>query len=376
METPPPRPNAPGPSRIVELDALRGLAAIAVVAYHYSRETPWFNRGLYAGLVGLDLFFVLSGFLISSILLSHGGRPGFHRSFYGRRGLRIWPAYYLLILGVAAVVAIDPAVGTLRGLPAYLTFTQNLPYYWSDHAPTLARAAELTWSLAVEEQFYLAWPILLGVVGASRMRPLALALIVAAIAARQSGFHSWILICHCDAFAIGGLLALSLRERGMDGSSRGPARRFALGGAACLFYLLVVLPMLGGRPFDEERGPWAFNLTIVAAFFACLIGLIVLHAGHPALAPLRARWLTSLGTISYGIYLYHIAVLLACEWLLRRCGLPTLAAPGIAAPVTVVVASASWAWIETPILRIKDRFPYRRPAPITVPEAVLVAPSS
>src|SRR5438552_894440 len=114
------------PARVVELDALRGLAAVAVVAYHYSRETPWLDRGLYAGLIGLDLFFVLSGFLISSIILGHGG-PGFLRSFYARRALRIWPAYYLLIVGMALVVAIDPEVGTLRGLPSYLTFTQNLP---------------------------------------------------------------------------------------------------------------------------------------------------------------------------------------------------------------------------------------------------------
>jgi peptidoglycan/LPS O-acetylase OafA/YrhL len=200
------------------------------------------------------------------------------------------------------------------------------------------------------------------------MRPMALALIVASLAARQSGFHSWVLICHCDAFAMGGLLALALAlaDRGTADTSRALARRFALLGSACLVYLLVVLPLLGGRPLDEERGPWALNLTVVAAFFASVIGLVVLHAGRPSLAPLRARWLTRLGTISYGIYLYHIAVLLACVWLLRRLGLPTIAAPAISAPLTLAVASASWAWIETPFLRLKDRFPYRRPAPSPV----------
>ncbi len=328
--------------------------------------------------MGLDLFFVLSGFLISSIILSDGGRPGFLRSFYVRRGLRIWPAYYLLIFGVALAVAINPEVGTLRGLPNYLTFTQNLSYYGSDHAPALARPAELTWSLAVEEQFYLAWPLLLSLVGVSRMRPLALSLIVAAIAARQSGFHSWILICHCDAFAVGGLLALALRGRGgAEVSSRGLTLRLAAVGSGCFFYLLVVLPLLGGRPFDEERGPWALNLTVVAAFFACGIGLVVGHSGHAVLAPLRARWLVSLGTISYGIYLYHIAALLSCDWLLRRSGLSTSLAPFLAAPLTVALAAASWARIEKPFLRLKDRFPYRRPL-VDPPshEAGLVAGSS
>jgi peptidoglycan/LPS O-acetylase OafA/YrhL len=371
MGTPVSPPIAPAPgrrgssTRIAELDALRALAAIAVVAYHYSRETPWFDRGLYAGLMGLDLFFVLSGFLISSIILANGGGPGFLRSFYVRRGLRIWPAYYLLIAGVALTVAIVPDVGTLHGLPYYLTFTQNLPYYWSDHVPSLARPAELTWSLAVEEQFYLVWPLLLGLVGARRMRPLALALVTAAIAARRAGFHSWILIAHCDAFAIGSLLALVMREStGAGPSSRQLSRRLTVAATACLFYLLVGLPLMGGRPFDEESGPWALNLTVVAGFFACVIGLLVLHAGHPVLAPLRARWLARLGTISYGIYLYHIAVLLACAWMLDRVGLPTIAAPAIAGPLTVAVATASWAWIESPVLRLKDWFAYGRTAAV------------
>ncbi len=355
-----PRPIALALTRVAELDAVRGLAAIAVVAYHYGLETPWFDCGLYAGLVGLDLFFVLSGFLISSIILDQGGGAGFLRSFYVRRGLRIWPAYYLLIPSAAAI----GEGGSFRARPAYLTFTQNLPYYWSDHAPTLGRSAELTWSLAVEEPFYLAWPILLGLIGACRMRLMALALIFGAIAARQSGFHSWILLCHVDAFAVGGLLAATLGGRGAEGSRAVLTRRFALIGLGGFLYLAVALPLLRGRPFDEERGPWALNLTVVPAFFASLIGLVVLHAGHPALAPLRARWLTGLGTISYGIYLYHIAVLLACGEALRRLGLPTTAAPLVAAPLTVAVARASWRWVETPFLRFKDRFPYRRPSPI------------
>ena len=164
------------------------------------------------------------------------------------------------------------------------------------------------------------------------MRPLALALIVAALAARQAGFHSWILICHCDAFAMGGLLAWSLGGHGADGPPRVLARRLALLGTACVFYLTVALPLLGGRPFDEECGPWALNLSVVAAFFASLIGVVVLHAGHPALAPLRTLWLTWLGTMSY-VNLYQIAVLLACAWLLLRLGLPTIVAPLIAAPL-------------------------------------------
>src|SRR5579875_3235821 len=115
--------------RIAELDALRGIAALGIVSYHYGLDSGWISQVTKLGINSLELFFVLSGYLISSIILAHTGGRGFLTTFYLRRGLRIWPAYYAFALVVAAAVLVRPALGDLRGLPQHLTFTQNIQGY-------------------------------------------------------------------------------------------------------------------------------------------------------------------------------------------------------------------------------------------------------
>jgi len=102
--------------RIPELDALRGLAAIAIVAFHFGDHTPLHDRLLYVGAISLELFFVLSGYLISTIILEHTGERGFFKTFYIRRGLRIWPIYYLLLLVYTSTWLFVPRKAPLSGL--------------------------------------------------------------------------------------------------------------------------------------------------------------------------------------------------------------------------------------------------------------------
>jgi peptidoglycan/LPS O-acetylase OafA/YrhL len=177
--------------RVRELDAMRGLAAIAIVVYHL-----WV---LPISLLGaaVDLFFVLSGYLITSIILSHPPSERFLLAFYVRRGLRIWPIYYLSLFVVVAINPWTPRPGSLGGLPYFLTFTQNLPYYWSDVAPSFITAFRHTWSLAVEEQFYIVWPALLWVVGRKGLGPAALSLVALATVTRSLDWYPWILATHC-----------------------------------------------------------------------------------------------------------------------------------------------------------------------------------
>src|SRR5438045_1329189 len=125
--------------RVKELDAIRGLAALVIVFYHLF----WIPIGLLG--TAVDLFFVLSGYLITSILLGHPPSREFLFAFYARRGLRIWPIYYFSLL---ILVMINPWVsepGSLDGLPYSLTFTQFVPYYWSDAAPAFIPAFRHTW---------------------------------------------------------------------------------------------------------------------------------------------------------------------------------------------------------------------------------------
>jgi peptidoglycan/LPS O-acetylase OafA/YrhL len=347
--------------RIPELDALRGLAAVAIVAFHYGQGSA-LQPITDAGVLALDLFFVLSGFLISSIILSHGGDRAFLLTFYARRGLRIWPAYYAFIAGIAAIIFLRPGFGSLRALPYYLTFTQYIPEYWFAEAPQLALAAQPTWSLAVEEQFYILWPILLTLVGVRRMIPTAIAFVAVAIAARDAGYGQFLLISRCDGFAVGGLLAVSLAGRRAPGSERVTTPRLAALASVCAAYLLVVPALQGFRPLTIHRTPTAaVDGTVAAAAFAAVVGLVVRHAGRPALAPLRARWLVHLGAISYGVYLYHMLALVCGDAVTSELGWPRIASRAALSPVlTLIMAVVSWEFLEKPCLRLKDRFGYGR----------------
>jgi len=218
-----------------------------------------------------------------------------------------------------------------------------------------------TWSLAVEEQFYILWPLLVGLFGVRRLGALAAGCIATSVAARVAGFHPWILLARSDGFAIGGLLALAVA---CVGEGRARSRELVAGltilGGACLFYLAVGLPLRGLRPFDMTLSTdAALDRTVLAGFFACVIGLVVLHEGRPALAPLRSRWLVYLGTISYGIYLYHMSAYMAADLIAKRLGMaPAFAFSLLAPAICLAVSAASWAWIERPALRLKDRFRY------------------
>ena len=356
--------------RIAELDGLRGLAAIAIVAFHYGEHCWLHHNLLYAGVVSLELFFVLSGYLISTIILEHAGRPGFFRTFYLRRGLRIWPTYYLMIGLYAASWLVLPRSAPAAALPYLLTFTQNVQYYWFARPIPLAYPLTPTWSLAVEEQFYILWPALIGLFGTRRMGRVAVACVAVSVVARYAGFHPWILLARMDGFAIGGLLALALARRLPGGTrSHDLGRTFILLGLASALYLAVGLPIRGIRPFDMTFSTAsALDRTVLATFFASVIGLVVCHEGHPRLAPIRARWLVYLGTISYGIYLYHMSAYMAVDVVATKIGLHPAIARGLIAPVLcLAIAAASWRWIERPVLRLKDRFRYAG-SPIPAPK--------
>jgi peptidoglycan/LPS O-acetylase OafA/YrhL len=366
--------------RIAELDGLRGIAAIAIVAFHYSYPGILYDKFLYIGNISLDLFFVLSGFLISSIILSHVEQKGFLRAFYFRRGLRIYPIYYLIVVAYTVLVVIRPDLGHLRAAPYYWTFTQNLQQYWFAAAPLLSNPLSPTWSLAVEEQFYIAWPLLIGCLGRRWMVPAALASIALAIGARFVGFGPRLLITNCDGFAFGGLLAVALagRPAWLNGSRR-LSTGFAVVGIAILLYLVFGLRLGGGAAFEPEgRVAVALYKSIVACFFVCVIGLAVCCEGHPALAPLRARWLGYIGTISYGVYLYHLTALAIAGAVVKKLHLrPELLGFVFAPALCLAISAASWAWIEKPCLRLKDRFKYgasRAKTPIEAPAGPRTAP--
>jgi peptidoglycan/LPS O-acetylase OafA/YrhL len=357
-------PEAQAPrGRLAELDALRGVAVTMVCGCHL-----WPNSTLFEwGWSGVDLFFVLSGYLITDIILKNGREPGFLRAFYARRTLRIWPIYYLTLFAVALVA---PGLSRSRGwvetgFVYYLTYTQNVfdhripgeSLYKSWYGPT--------WSLALEEQFYLLWPAVVLWIPRRRLPLLIAVWIVVACGARGHGAEPATLHDRGDGLALGGLLAWILSNRAHWQARLGKYRvGFALVALTALL-LLVMLVVIRGRRDVLAYPPALLSLVLLCfdLLYFGAIGLCVCAAGHPALAPLRNRWIVGLGVISYGVYLYHTPVIRVVEEGARRCGIGEhIALDVLKLALSVVAAAISWRFIEQPILALKKRFAYAREA--------------
>jgi peptidoglycan/LPS O-acetylase OafA/YrhL len=334
--------------RVPELDGLRAVAAALVIVFHFWPESCYF------GWAGVDVFFVLSGYLITGIVLDYGAQRGFLRAFYMRRGLRTWPIYYLLI--AALIVKRDV---NWSALPYYLTYTQQAPRYFGWRMP-LWFSMQHTWTLALEEQFYVLWPALLLGLGCNRNRTLAAALLIAATSAIARHFvpstqSPWLLVERCDGFAMGGVLAVLARRPGPG------LRRCAILAAVGTFAVALTPSVLhGALPFDD-RLPAARPFAVTAATLAscAVVGAVVLGAGARGLAVLRVRPLVFLGVISYGLYLYHVPVL-GNDYSLTRFGVMTHQQKALAdITITIAAASLSWYLVERPILGLKRWFEYR-----------------
>ncbi|MBL8732268.1 MAG: acyltransferase [Planctomycetes bacterium] len=376
------------PARLDALDGVRGLAILAVLVMHAAFYVSQIliplavDRGFEAtaavrgiaesymrvgvlGWCGVDVFFVLSGFLITGILVRTKGSPHYFRNFYARRALRIFPLYYVVIALLLFVLARMPLAD--GEIPAHLFYYQNLWYAFSGH-PAADVARSVTWSLAIEEQFYLVWPALVLLVSRRGLRAACVMVVLGAVAARfaslqagvvQTHFVTW---CRLDALAAGALLAVvPLPPRWLGVAA-------TLGGAGGLVAELA----LTGQSMPETMMMQRYGLI---AALALAVGVLVLarHDGVFARAcgfgPLR-----SLGRYSYCVYLVHIPV---SELLTRQARqhelTAVLAEPLLRWPALILLVIAvftalslvlawavgwlSWRLFESPVLRWKDRFP-------------------
>jgi peptidoglycan/LPS O-acetylase OafA/YrhL len=334
--------------RIPELDAVRGIAAVVIIFFHWRFHLPFLNTAV-------DLFFVLSGYLITTILLETARARHAVRTFYARRALRILPIYYLTFAVFLALNRVFPRPHPLDALPYFLTYTQYIQGYWGGASPPFSRAFGHTWTLAIEEQFYLVWPLVVRATGRTGVLILSLPLLAMPTALRFAGMDPHLLLTRCDGLVLGALLAALLADRGHL-----ERHRSAFGIALAFVALAAVLSITG-----PSAGPFRVRLASsmwlgrVAVVYACLIGLIVVHAGHPALRPLRARWLGELGKMSYGLYLYHTPVFMLVGMVHDHLDLHH---PGgrdlVKLAATFGLAWLSWRYIEQPILARKDRFSY------------------
>jgi peptidoglycan/LPS O-acetylase OafA/YrhL len=341
--------------RIDELDGLRGIACLLVLVYHIMpHRIPW-------GWAAVDLFFVLSGYLITSIILNYSHEEHFLFHFYTRRGLRIWPIYFLTVMITAAAVPFLPRPYLPAGLPYVLTYSQNLSLYWSVSSPNFSSYLDHTWSLALEEQFYVLWPLLVVRVGQRGVIPLAVTLLSVSVLARMFSFSWLLLLARGDGLVLCALLAAlpAIRVDQARSTARWQVVFGAVGMTAAAF--LAALAATGGLlPLVTPRWPAPTILAVNLLGFG-VVGFVLCRRGSPALWPLRRPRLVHVGKLSYGLYIYHYVILCLSDDAAQWLGLG--GRPVWREALTVVVifslAAVSWRYFESPILALKDRFPYR-----------------
>jgi peptidoglycan/LPS O-acetylase OafA/YrhL len=304
---------------IPQLDRLRGLAILMVVLSHTVHVVPAIvARVFYQGWIGVDLFFVLSGFLITGILWDTRGSNGYFRRFYGRRILRIWPAYLLFLF---VVFCIFPLLKWSAGGPAlsipsdplgawvYLLMIQNL------FGVQLFSSALLvaTWSLAVEEQFYLVWPAVIRLASQRVVLPcLMVGLLVLPLIrlwARNHGFSPASIyvnpLTHGDGLLCGAIVALWLR------SAKPKRKTLLLAGSILLITgLAAFVPIHPSHVVREYCSPLVFTSVALASTGLLLVALVSENLGsilHRAF--FMNGTLSFFGYISYSLYLYHDPIL-------------------------------------------------------------------
>ena len=345
------------------LDGLRALAVLAVITQH-----AW-HRVLPGGWIGVDLFFVLSGFLITSLLVDERVSSGAIRlgRFYARRALRLLPALMVAMpLGIVLADVADPR-RVSETVAEALTSALYVSNWWVGDLLVPSGFLGHTWSLAVEEQYYLVWPLLLGAMiavagtrGTSRM---ILVLIACVVVHRALDWRGWGLYVRTDtrgdSLLVGAALALAV-ARGWRPSAR--SRRLA--GAACASALLAVALF-----FNTEVTGWTpmvlGGFTLVALASAGVVAQAVWDAGPF----LTSRALVFTGRRSYGLYLYHYPIVRTLE--VRLGEGPACLAASLA--LSFMVACLSYRYLELPFLRLKARVASARTAHPTYATAPSVA---
>lgn len=367
-------------TRIPELDGLRGLAILFVLIFHFgcdansAADHRWLFHLIDVGSLfwsGVDLFFVLSGFLIGGILLDVRNSPNYFRTFYTRRAFRIIPiyalvvgAFYLLMAsGFPARTGSDWLFGRTVPWYAYLTFTQNIGF--ATGTPSLALWLSATWSLAVEEQFYLIlpaviWlasdrllPYLLG--GAILSAPL-LRLLLNLNYAHGKVASLTLMPCRADALLLGVAVAMLVRRRSLWESLKTQRVRLVSGWIVLLAGLPLFILFGAANPLESF---WmsTVGLSWIALFYAGLLLLALIYSDSWYGRILRISWLMGLGTISYSVYLFHWPVL-GLTFMLLRHKRPWAETSGerglllLALAVTIVTASLSWTFFEKRLLKL------------------------
>ncbi len=377
----------PSKSRVPELDGIRGIAILSVICYHYlsmqglmtpGSLTDRLQRLVILGGTGVDLFFVLSGFLIGGILLDAKESRNYFKTFYIRRFFRIFPIYYAWITTYVLVAAFGAkrlaALSNSGNAPPlnfdvyrHYLFLQNfvenrfhnLAGSWFDHL----------WSLAVEEQFYLAIPLVVWLLSRKSLKyflifivisqPL-LSIVLYKSAVLSPGLIGILMFTRADVLGLGVLAALYWR----DESARSWLQKNPRWIHAALFVLFLgCAAFWKWSPYQHAFASEAAGFSTLAMFYTAILVAALSIPNGPVAKITRWSWLRQVGAVSYCMYLIHLVVLVACHAVLLHTSPKTWNLRGavvtlFAAVLTFVVAKISWVIFERPLLQIGHRFRY------------------
>ena len=368
------------------LDGLRGVAALMIVWYHYLLIVPMHGRVLSLfsqvfgfGWAGVDLFFGLSGFLITGILIDSKNKPHYFRTFYSRRVLRIFPLYYGYI---AIVFYLLPFIGVVTNVPSssrifFWTYTSN--FYFQSKGWVDSDILRHFWTLAIEEQFYLVWPLIIFLVkNMEYLRQgflwafISVALVRFFLFFENVDFNTLQLntLTHCDALIFGGYLALSIRSKNLEALKWIEPHWIV---AALTVMVTLFLADFGSFvPCSDAIPEIAFGRSVLMFSFLSLIIVWLIDAvtnqshgyffrffSHPIL-----RWI---GKYSYSLYVLHVPFAL----LILRSHPSWLSSVPISSEIelffiyfvcSILSAFLSWHLFEKHFLKLKRFFQYSQAA--------------
>jgi peptidoglycan/LPS O-acetylase OafA/YrhL len=370
------------PGFLPALDGLRGIAIILVMLHHFTSYRPTAGLDLILGYVfffgwtGVDLFFVLSGFLITGVLLDSRDSARYFRTFYARRVLRIFPLYYLVLVVALVLLPAFPALDLV--VAGQTEQPPQWPYWVFLTNVSIAERGwmhgwvDVAWSLAIEEHFYLVWPFVVWLCPPGLVAVLCAAIIaaepVARVIARDAMVQplsiyvlTWFRL---DGLATGALFAVAYRRGALALLDRWVPAVVIAGVIG-----IIVVTILGGHTWWWNRRMQQHGYSLIAVLAGAML-ISAVSRPPETLWPrmLRAGWLRAFGKYSYCLYLIHPAVMLAVRHYVfdpddyRALGM----APWIAQLVFYAAATApafaiawlSWRLLEAPILKLKARFPY------------------
>lgn len=341
-------------ARVVEFDSLRGLAALAVLVAHLFGEPEHGFEGLTVGWLGVGVFFALSGYLIGGIILNDHEKPSFLRNFMVRRAARILPLYFAIValtLGAAVVLSSRSWTDAALHPAAYVTFTQNFFMAFGHDSGSWLLP---TWTVAVEQQFYLLLPLLMMTCPRRRLLPALVILCVASVLYRviyyplNTEAATMLLPGRADTLLYGVIAAYARRSFDLS-------RRHNLIWGISLMAAAALAALLA---FGDYRLIVIVSPALVGLATAALLLMISLRQPDPRQTPSPIlRWF---GAISYGLYLIHQPINGLLHGLILDAR-PDVGTPPqilvtlLAAAISIILAWLSWRWFETPILEWSRR---------------------